>query len=161
LFEWGLERTLRLIRVPLTILKTRALNMNYRKKSEQNGFTLIELMITVAVIGILAAVALPAYTQYVVRANRSAAQAQMMDIANRQQQFLLADRAYASETTLENSGYALPSTVSSKYGYDVTVGTGTVPSFIITFTPISTGSQAADGELTLSSEGVKTPSEKW
>lgn len=135
--------------------------MNYRKRSGQNGFTLIELMITVAVIGILAAVALPAYTQYVVRANRSAAQAQMMDIANRQQQFLLADRVYASKTTLESSGYALPSTVSAKYGYDVTVGTDTVPSFIITFTPTLTGSQAADGALTLSSEGVKTPAEKW
>lgn len=135
--------------------------MNYRKRSGKNGFTLIELMITVAVIGILAAVALPSYTQYVVRANRSAAQAQMMDIANRQQQFLLADRVYASQTTLENSGYALPSAVSAKYGYAVTVGTDTVPSFIITFTPTLTGSQAADGALTLSSEGVKTPAEKW
>lgn len=126
---------------------------------KQNGFTLIELMITTVIVAILASIAYPSYTQYIVRANRSAAQAQMMDIANRQQQFLLANRAYASKTTLESSGYALPTTVSAKYNYDIAVGTATVPSFTITFAP--TGTQAADGNLTLNSEGVKTPTTKW
>ena len=126
--------------------------------TRQRGFTLMELMITVAVVGILAAIALPSYTQYIIRGNRSAAQAQMMDIANREQQFLLANRAYASKTTLESSGYALPSTVSAKYGYTVVLNTdlvppSAVPSFVITFSP--TGTQASDGELTLTSEGVK------
>lgn len=129
------------------------------KALRQNGFTLIELMITVAVVAILAAVAYPSYTQYVVRGHRAAAQAQMMDIANRQQQFLLANRAYASKTTLEDSGYALPSEIVGKYTYDITLGTGTVPSFTIIFT--ATGSQTSDGKLSLNSEGVKTPAEKW
>lgn len=129
------------------------------RQAGQSGFTLIELMIAVAIIGILAAIVLPNYQQYVIRANRSAAQAQMMDIANRQQQFLLANRSYASKTTLESSGYSLPSDVSAKYSYDITLGSGTVPSYTITFTPI--GSQAADGALTLTSEGVKGPPGKW
>jgi type IV pilus assembly protein PilE len=129
------------------------------KKTELHGFTLIELMITVAIVGILATVAYPAYTQYMIRANRAAAQAEMMNIANRQQQFLLTNRGYASKATLEASGYALPSDVSSKYSYAIVVGAGAVPSYTLTFTPA--GAQASDGNLVITSEGVKTPADKW
>ena len=85
----------------------------------------------------------------------------MLEISNRQQQFLLSDRAYANKATLIASGYGLPTEVSDYYDFDVTTGTGTVPSFLITFTP--RGSQASDGPdpLTLNSAGLKTPAEKW
>lgn len=129
------------------------------RRVRQSGFTLIELMITTAIVAMLAAVAYPSYTRYIVRSNRTAAQAQMLDIANREQQFLLANRAYATKAALEASGYSVPTNVSGKYSYDITVGTSTVPSYTITFT--GTETQVGDGALTLNSEGVKTPAAKW
>ena len=124
------------------------------KSGRQYGITLIELMITVAIVGILATIALPAYQEYVKRGNRSAAESEMMDIANREQQFLLANRVYADWATLTASGYALPASVRSKYTPGIAVGAGTPPTFTITFTP--TGAQASDGTLVVTSEGVKT-----
>lgn len=129
------------------------------EQTKQRGFTLIELMIVVVIVGILAAIVYPSYTQHVVKANRVAAQAQMMDIANRQQQFLLANRSYVSKTDLEASGYSLPADVSARYSYAITLGAGAVPSYTITFTP--SGAQTDDGVLTLNNEGVKTPAAKW
>ncbi|WP_431273551.1 type IV pilin protein [Variovorax ureilyticus] len=127
----------------------------------RNGFTLIEMLITVAMVAILAAIALPVYTQYIIRSKRSAAEAQMMDIATRQQQFLVVNRNYADKTALEASGYALPAEVSANYSYAITLSATAVPGFTLTFTPTSTGSQTSDGALTLTSEGVKSPAGKW
>ncbi|MES9905853.1 MAG: type IV pilin protein [Sedimenticola sp.] len=125
-------------------------------KNRIAGFTLVELMITVAIIGILASIALPSYRQYVVRSNRVAAQAEMMEIANFEQQYLLANRAYGDETAL---GYTLSTEVAVNYSYTITAPTATPPGFTINFTAI--GGQADDGDLSLDSAGVKTPSDKW
>jgi type IV pilus assembly protein PilE len=123
------------------------------------GFTLIELMITVAIIAILSAIAYPSYTEHVRKGARRAAQAQMLDIANREQQFLISTRAYVPYATLTASGYALPADLVGRYTPSVTVGAGTVPSYTITFTAI--GAQAVDGDLGYTSDGVKTPAGKW
>jgi type IV pilus assembly protein PilE len=123
------------------------------QKVRQRGFTLIELLITVAVMAILAAVVYPSYTDYVKRGARRAAQAQMLDIANRQQQYLLANKTYATYAVLTAAGYTFPTDLSAKYTPSIAVGVGTVPSYTITFTAI--GPQTSDGSLTYTSEGVK------
>lgn len=119
-----------------------------------SGFTLIELMITVAIVAILAAIAYPSYKQYLIRANRSEAQAYLMDLSQRQQQYLMDARAYTgSETTL---GASQPSRVADNYTITITVGSGLPPSFTITATPKSGTVQSGDGNLTINQAGAKT-----
>jgi type IV pilus assembly protein PilE len=122
------------------------------------GFTLIELMITVAVIGILAAVAYPSYQKAIVKNRRASAQTALMDIAQKEQQYLVDNRSYVA---LSGLAYTVPANVSAYYLVDATPGTGAVPSFTATATPLTGGSQVSDGTLSITNTGVKTPSDKW
>jgi type IV pilus assembly protein PilE len=130
------------------------------------GFTLIELMIAVLIVGILAAVAYPSYRAYVIRGNRTAAEAVMMDINTVQQQYFLANRSYG---TVAQLGYTLPSDVSPNYALSITLGStldgdcavvaSGIPSYVITMT--AQAGQTGDGNLLLSNEGRKCPVDKW
>lgn len=124
--------------------------------TKRNGFTLIELMVVVAILAIVASIAMPLYRDAVRKGNRRAAQSVMMEIANREHQFFVANRSYANTALLN---YTLPPEVDQNYTFDVTTAAGTPPTFLITFTPI--GGQVSDGNLTLNSQGVKTPADKW
>jgi type IV pilus assembly protein PilE len=68
-------------------------------KKTQTGVTLLELMIVVAIIGFLAAIAYPSYTNYVTKSNRSVAQTMLSQVASRQEQFFMDNKAYATDLT--------------------------------------------------------------
>jgi type IV pilus assembly protein PilE len=124
------------------------------KSRAQRGFTLIEALIVLGIIGILSAIAYPSYQQYVIRANRSAAQGYMLNLANKQEQYLLDKRAYfcTAPNTCTNvevltSVSTMPVEVSRNYTVTVAAPNSAVPpTFTITATPISTSQQANDSK---------------
>jgi len=71
--------------------------MTASKQSSLQGFTLIELMITVAVIAILSAVALPSYTKYVQKSRRADAKTALLELATRQERYYSLNNAYTSD----------------------------------------------------------------
>lgn len=137
-------------------------------KQSSGGFTLIELMAVVVIVAVLLIVALPAYQNQVIRGHRSAAKAEILNIADREQQFLLANRSYATKGVLEGNGYNPRSGVNdtgdtAKYTYAIeltTIGSG-LPHYKIEFTPVADTIVADDGALSLTSEGLREPEDKW
>jgi type IV pilus assembly protein PilE len=126
------------------------------------GFTVVELLVTLAIIAILSAIAFPSYQNHTRKTARAAAQSTMMQIADREAQYLLDARNYAvGASALSALNVSVPVEVASKYTVTITAadGTGTAstpPSYTVTATPISGGPQVQDGVLTLTHTGAKT-----
>jgi type IV pilus assembly protein PilE len=123
------------------------------------GFTLIELMVAVAVVAIVATIAYPSYTAHMVKGRRSSAESTLLDIAQRQQQYLLDVRGYAPDVTTLNA--TVPATVSPYYTIAIAQAAGPPPTFTVTATPIAGTAQAGDVTLTINNAGVKTPAGTW
>jgi len=118
------------------------------------GFTLIEVVIVMSIVAILTAIALPNYTEYVLRSNRSTAQSFLTDAASRQAQFFLDRRTYA--TTVAALNMAPPADLAARYTFAVVVNAGPPLTYLISATP--TGPQTHDrcGVIAVDQAGNKT-----
>lgn len=134
------------------------------------GFTLIELMITVAIVGIIAAVAFPSYQNYVRQSNRAAAKAILYESAQFMERFYTQNNQYIASVGpngIANSGggddvaVALPITQSPRTGavvqYNISFQGGVPGVATFTLQAVPTGSMTGDtcGTLTLTSTGVQ------
>jgi type IV pilus assembly protein PilE len=129
-----------------------------KKRVELRGFTLIELMIAVAIIGILSAIAYPAYQDYVRRSNRAEAQAILMENAQLFERFFTANNTYvgAGTAVLTTAQSQSPKTGTAKYTISAT--TETASAFTLQAAPSGGYSDPKCGTLTLNQVGTTTKS---
>ena len=147
-----------------------------RQPARMHGFTLIELMIVIAVIAILAKLALPAYQQYILRAQRAEARTQLLAAAQFMQSFYAANDRYDYDRsgkaviilmpaglkrapTLGTAKYQLNGKIASAGFYSVSV---TATAFTLTMAPIAGTNAAADecGAFSITNTGLRSNSGK-
>ena len=130
------------------------------------GFTMIELMIVVAIIAILAAIAVPAYSNYVVKAHRVAAEGCLSEYANYMERYYTTYLRYNNDgagnaNTLAAAALdcATPQRTGANYNYDLPSSSLSVSSYTVTATPIN-GQLARDtkcGTLSIDQAGTRSP----
>lgn len=146
-------------------------------RRRDRGFTLIDLVIAIAIVGILLRIAFPTYQAYIVRSSRQSVQGELIALANAQEKIFLNSNAYTTTTATSmtaaytgqsSGGLGLPAAASpttsgkskdDRYAISVT---GTATTFTFTATPKAGTPQAADGNLTINEQGVRTwDSKSW
>lgn len=129
------------------------------------GFTLMEVIIVMVIIGILTAIAIPSYTAYIQRSNRADARAQMLMVTQWMERFRNENSSYDAPTNSNNppaiplSLVCSPSTPNGLgcRNYTIAVTAATAATYALTATPVVGGPMAGDecGNLTLNSVGVR------
>ncbi len=126
----------------------------------KRGFTLIELMIVIAIVGILLSIAYPSYQNHVRKSNRVDAKSLLMQIILQQERFKTENLIYTTDLTA--LGYADPApSENGHYNISAAACGGNINICVNLTATAASGVQMADGNLTLDSNNTKTPANKW
>lgn len=141
--------------------------MTFKPSVQVRGFTLIELMITLVIVAVLAAIALPSYTSYIARARRADARGQLVQAAQFMQRFYAANDSFLKDRAGNDVFDQVPaglkqSPSDSAKIYDLVIPTGIAPltnsmTFTLRMVPVAGGVMAKDacGTFTLTSTGLR------
>ena len=123
------------------------------------GFTLIELMIVVVIIGILAAIAYPSYTQYLIKTNRVDAQTEMVKVAALLQKYRVLNSTYlkadGTSLTLDDLGVSSNYPDSVKPMYSLTLSNVSAGTWTLTATPKANTIQTGNGSIIINHLGER------
>ena len=122
---------------------------------QQSGFTLIEMMIVVAIIGVLAAIAYPSYQSYVIKTKRVDMMTEMQNIASEMESRKLAQGSYSAISAGVKTDFSTAYPRQGTALYDVTITDPLVAKWTITASPKTGTQMAGDGNLSLNYQGVK------
>ena len=132
------------------------------------GFTLIEILIALALVAILTTVAYPSYRDYVVRSSRSAAQTELLELSSVQEKISLNANAYSGDVAAAYNGTATGGlgktsgrTDDGKYALALA---GVGQTYTLTATPVGGTTQQNDGAFSIGSDGSRAcvaPAAKW
>ncbi len=124
-------------------------------KDNSSGFTLIELMIVIAIIGIIAGIGYPSYAKYLQRGGRAEASALLLEVMEKQEQYYRSNLKYT--TSFTDLGYsAAPQSESGRYIIDAPAAcTGASLRRCVVLQASAQNNQTAGDDLTLDSRGVK------
>lgn len=129
-------------------------------ESHEQGFTLIELMITVAIMAIIATIAYPSYIDSVRKARRADAQSQMMELASFMERFYTENNRYNKQNNVGQTAVALPAGITNDY-YDYALQSVAATSYAIKADPKTGQSTPNCGTLTIINTGLKAPPTCW
>jgi type IV pilus assembly protein PilE len=124
----------------------------------KKGLTLIELLMVVIIVGILAAVAIPTYSNYMMRARRADGKTALEQLRAAQEMRRAERGSYEADIVALRTTWGAPA--ANVGDYTITMVAPTATTFTGTATP-NTSRQTPDGALTINQDGVKTPAEKW
>jgi len=130
-------------------------------RARQRAFTLIDLLIAVAVVAILVAIAYPSYRNQIIKSSRAGAQSQLIELANLQEKIFLNSSSYTGSVTnaydgTSAGGLGITSGKTADGRYTLSLNpTSASAAYTLTATPVPGSTQDGDGNVTIDSSGKR------